>query len=477
MSFAFRVRGPYATAIAKIILDSGNCLVDLSNQLAQRFSLPSKKSEVPHATIKVSDNDPNTLVIVGLRKAVEEIISIFISRVPYISYEYSIYGPYTTIVARVKGFKDNQCIAEYKDIILSVQNYKKCIEGETVIIHLVKPATSLDKIAIAFPGISILKDTLVLLDDGIGKTFFSEHIRDQERKNILSILSSHITRKGYSIRWRSSAKSAPLEKIAKDLEEALSDVERIRSMTYSVGDIVSEGESIAFIRLSRQSKEYLDDVRNTVIPTSLGHHFMRTCSRYNNIVELLDKLSKYLERNTLYKLMRYAITDISIGKMFRIIHRKPDGGSLEIGPIKIIGTVDNELGRIVIGKRMIKGGGLYDGLDIVKERGDIAITLIPIDSWFIIHRYINVNGNEKGMYININTPPEICPEDRTISYIDLYIDFVLSNGTLKLIDREEFDEAVKRKILSNDFVNSIEKIIDYIKNNIDQLIILARDFS
>ncbi|MEM0489738.1 MAG: DUF402 domain-containing protein [Ignisphaera sp.] len=473
MTYTYRVRGPYSTAIAKIIIDSGHKLVDLSEQLAQRFSLPPRREEVPHATVKTSNDDPSTIVIVGLSKAVEELFNIIISTVPYIGSEINRYGPYTTVVAQVKGFKDNQCIATFNDMMLMVQNYRHCVEGEPVVVHIVKPAVSSNRTAIAFPGVSILKDTLVLLDDGMSKVFFSEHIRDPERRSTLLTLSNHILRMGYSIRWRSSAKSAELEKIVKDLEEALQTLQNLDVKKYSVGDVVIEGEAIAFIRLSRPSKEYLDTIRDRVVSTALGHHIARSC-RNNGFVDIIDRMSNYLDKESLYRAFRYAIADNTLGKIFKIIHRKFTGEKIELNGLEIINVVDTQLGKVVIGRRFIKTAGIYDGLDVPKERGDVAITLIPIDEWFIVHRYIGINGNEKGIYININTPPEICIENRTISYIDLHVDIVYRDGKLNIIDYNEFENTLRKGIVSKDFEEKVNEVIKYVENSMEVIIGVAK---
>lgn len=471
MIYFYRVRGPYSTAIAKLIIDAGHQLVDLSNQLAQRFSLPPRREEIPHATIKSSNDDPNTIIIVGLSKAVEELFTILISNIPYTAREINKHGPYTTVVAQSKGYKDNQCLAEYKDTNLIVQNYKRCVEGEPMVVHIVKPAISSNKIAIAFPGVSILKDTIVLINDGMGKIFFSEHIRDQERRSTLLSLSNHVLRMGYSIRWRSSAKSAILEKIARDLEEALTQMRNLDIKKYKIGDVIAEGEAIAFIRLSRPSKEYLDRVRDKVISTALGHHTIRVCMG-NGFVDVIDRMSRYLDldKEVMYKAMKYALVDNVIGKTFKIIHRKMTGEKIEFNDFEVLNAIDTSLGRVILGRRIIKSSGIYDGLEIVKERGDIVITVIPIDEWFIIHRYIGSDGSEKGFYININTPPELCLDNKTIEYVDLYIDVVYRNDELRIIDREELESAVKLGLTGNDLIEKIENVLNYIKNNLNMII-------
>ncbi|MEM4513624.1 MAG: DUF402 domain-containing protein [Ignisphaera sp.] len=475
MIYVYRVRGPYATALAKIVLDSGHGLSDLSDKLAQRFSLHPRKEEPPHATIKVSDDDPNILVIVGVQEAVVNLLNTFVNKIPFISYEYNKYGPYTSIVVKIKGIEDGYCVAEFNDHTVIIHGYPRCIEGSKSIVHIVKPAMKPNRTTIVYPGIAIIKDTVVLLDDGMGKVMFSEHIRDLERKSMLRSLSANIARQGFSIRWRSSARAATLEKIAKDLEEAINDIEKLKLGSYDVGDVIVEGESIAFVNLTRVSKEYLDNIRNSVTPTMLGHHFMRTCGKLTELADLVDKMSKYIDRDLFYKSLKYALADSMLGKHVTIIHRKATNEKIEIGSIEVVDVVDDKhLGKIIVGKRVIKSEGVYDGLGVPKERGDMAFTLIPIDTWFIIHRYVRTSGEEKGIYININTPPEICSENRIISYLDVYVDLVYVNNRLEVIDKDELDKAIESKILSRDFIDATEKTINYVKENIEYLSSLAR---
>jgi predicted aspartyl protease len=45
--YCYRVRGPYATALAKIILDAGFELVDVSKKIAERLGIERKSMQYP----------------------------------------------------------------------------------------------------------------------------------------------------------------------------------------------------------------------------------------------------------------------------------------------------------------------------------------------------------------------------------------------------------------------------------------------
>ncbi|MDK6028018.1 DUF402 domain-containing protein [Ignisphaera sp. 4213-co] len=469
--YRYRVRGPYATALAKIIIDAGFELVDLSKNLALRLKMEEKSGVAPHATIKEGDEDPSTLIIVGYPDAVEALLYEIIARIPFTTFIYEELGPYTTISVKIKGFdRMGRCIGETvngREVIL--QNIRECIEDAMAIAHIVKPSQKLrNGKAVALPGTAILKDTLVLLDDKGGRVYFSEHIRDFERKSLLNSLATQVTREGFSIRWRSSAKSAPLELIGKDLEIALNDAMKLRNISLKgPPSILYQGETIAFIKLTRASKEYLDIVRNSITPTTPNHHMLRTCRKSLDIcVDLLDYATKNVGKGELDRTIKEFILSRSIGREITIMHEKPDYSHIEIGPIKIVDVVNTEMGLTLVGGRIIQRSGVYDGLGVEKRAGDIALTLIPFDEWFIVHSYLDQNGNEKGIYININTPPEYCPLDNVIKYLDLIIDVGIIGNNMKIIDLEMLEKAEKSGLLCEDLVymanESVKKVVSFV---------------
>ncbi len=463
----YRVRGPYATALAKIVLDSGHELVDLSKKLAERISMPQRTEVLPQATIKESDEDPDALIIVGYKDAVEAMLIEIVSRIPFISYRFEELGPYTTIAARLKGFERGQCIAEVQGSKIIVQDVSTCNENEIAIVHVVKPALKQDDKAVALPGAAILKDTLVLLDDGGGRTYFSEHIRDYDRKAILTTISNQYTRQGFSIRWRSTARSAPPEKIIYEIDEAATEAKKLRSIKPVEPAILYQGEAIAYIKLSRSSKEYLDDVRRSIVPTTPYHHQLRTCGVCEDAIDLLDILSSYVDDRVVINAIENQLIRSIINRNVVLEHNKPGEKTIEIGPMTIVNSVKTELGTMIIGKRKVQKNGIYNGLNIEKRSGDIIYTFIPLNDWFIIHRYTNEKGEEKGLYININTPPEICYNKGIIKYIDLFVDVIIVENNIKVVDINELDKAYQKGLIDIDTMYMVEELTKNIVNSIE----------
>uniref|UniRef100_A0A7J3Z871 DUF402 domain-containing protein n=1 Tax=Ignisphaera aggregans TaxID=334771 RepID=A0A7J3Z871_9CREN len=469
--YCYRVRGPYATALAKIILDAGFELVDVSKKIAERLGIEEKVNAIPHATVKESDEDPNTLIVIGYREAVDALLSELNSRIPFTVTIYEELGPYTTVAVKVVGYdRLGRCVGKVsEDREVVIQNIRECVEGAVVVVHIVKPSQRFGNgRAITLPGIAVLKDTLVLLDDREGKVFFSEHIRDYERKSLLNSLASQVVRQGLSIRWRSTAKSAPLEIIAKDLEAAVEDVKKLRDISVTEPGVVLSGEAIAFLTLTRASKEYLDVVRDAVVPTTPHHHVFRTCRKHFDVcIDLLDYLASKIPRDLLGKEIKEFIVQSIVSKEVVLRHENPGRGFSEIGPMKILKALDTELGLALVGRRIIQRNGTYDGLGVEKKVGDIALSLIPVDDWFIAHLYFDQSGLEKGMYININTPPEICPASNTIRYLDLLVDIAIVKNNVRIVDLEQLEEARRKGLLEEDLVyiasETIKKVLAFVE--------------
>jgi len=69
-TYGFRVRGIYATAIAKILVDRGLKPSDISEKLSRR--LRAEVEGYVDVTVKNSDDNKTLLIIVGMPGAVEE---------------------------------------------------------------------------------------------------------------------------------------------------------------------------------------------------------------------------------------------------------------------------------------------------------------------------------------------------------------------------------------------------------------------
>ena len=204
--------------------------------------------------------------------------------------------------------------------------------------------------------------------------------------------------------------------------------------------IYSEGEKIAFVEFSFESKIVLDELRRKVVPTVKYHHMIKSTSP--SLSEFVDFAEKIAEKN--YEVAGKEILKMIIEKLkrklVRIDHVKLDGKIARLTPGKLISVDEtNERLQLTI-KREIKGEGIYDGLKIPRKPGDYDLMIVQTERWFIIHRYFSAKGELKGEYYNINTPPEIT--ENGIRYIDLYIDVIRRpNGEIEIIDEDQLKRA------------------------------------
>jgi len=433
--YKYRVRGIYATAIAKLLLDSGAALVDVSEKLSKRLGIPRNLDEPPHATVKVSERDPERIVIVGFQDAVKYAYTLITSRVPDTIGRLFEVGPYSTIKIVISERRPNgDCIAESP--IGSVQLVDSpCIVGEESYAHVVRVPQKPGEPYVVRMGAAAVEDSVTLIDDKRGRVEFSEHIKDLRRKAELMALALQYSRRGYSVKWRSYADDAPTDKILADLDNAASKLSNLK------GD-VAVGESLAFVVFTRSSLRYLDSLRRQVVPTTLHHHQMKLCGIDERIVDTLDFISSRVELSQLERALDdYLLQMLASQRSAVIVHSKPWEEYLEIGPLEILGVISTQHGAAVVGLREIRAQGVYDGLEVPKEVGDKAYTFVFLDKPYTIHVYTSSDGRLKGVYINVNTPPIVCSDK--IRYIDLLVDVVFRDEQLKVVDLDEFENFLK----------------------------------
>ncbi len=445
MPFRYRVRGIYATAVARLLLEAGHELVDLSRQLAERLGMDQRSDVPPDATIKVSDEDPDTIVVVGRSDAVGDAFELLASQVPFSSTLFVLYGPSSSLRARVVGEEGGRCVVETpagRGILLT----DRCESGTELWVNVARVPRRPGESYVFRRGLAVVMDTVTLVKGGGGRISFSEHIRGWERKAELMMLSQDVARKGISVRWRSAARSAPLEKLSEDLSRGL---QRLEEVERSGSDAVVN-ESIGFVTLCSLSKRFLDSVRRRVLPTAPRHHELK--ARWDSSsVDLLDALSAEIPEDMMDRAIeRMCLDSIASRGSAMLIHRRPDGEVFRLGPAEVLGYGSDEaLGRYLALKRVAKSDGVYDGLGVEKRAGDIMISIVPTGRWFLAHAYFDPSGELKGIYVNVNTPPEITPSG-DVAYMDLLVDVVAAGGEPRVVDEDQLAKAVDEGVAPPD---------------------------
>ncbi|MCS7136668.1 MAG: DUF402 domain-containing protein [Nitrososphaerota archaeon] len=189
------------------------------------------------------------------------------------------------------------------------------------------------------------------------------------------------------------------------------------------------------------AKFELDTLRSEVTYTVPWHHFCRAGSESLSLmVSLIEQLLEegLLQPEKVYATFKEYVSKLTprLGSVIRIVHSKLDGRNVVMGPAKVIWRRDG----VVKVRRLILGGGVYDGLNVPKSPGDYAITELRKECMYTVTRYYSFSGNLKGEYYNVCTPVEMY--DTYVRYVDLGIDVVRPFGKEpSIIDQDEPKEA------------------------------------
>ena len=218
--------------------------------------------------------------------------------------------------------------------------------------------------------------------------------------------------------------------VMEPLRNALFDVVSRRVTTPENKDTASY--DMEFPSLSKTS---LDQIRGEVVPTVNGHHRFRIiASEYVDLIEReVEKFPFRMGKMEEAMRKRLILDTLKNGRGLKIEHVKPEGNVILLrgGVIEFLSGDKKEM----FIRRALKGGR-YDGLDLIIEQGDYAITRVREGDWLVKHSYYSAEGVLKGIYWNINTPVEFYPEK--IRYVDLHVDVVLKRGGRpEIIDRDQ----------------------------------------
>ena len=457
-----RIRGIYTTALTKILLDKGFIIVQASQIIRQRFNIPENNA-APDLTIKTTD-DSNTLLVIGFPRQVDETLKILGEELRHTINWVSKLGLYSTVIGRVIDKRGNECTVSLPYGLTGVLGNCDSQPGSAIPVTVAKTAIKPRETVVLTKNIRVIGYYAALIK-GSNRITISEHIRDPEKKAELITLSSNIVREGYGVHWRSSAGRAEITVLLRELDELKKKINEIIEKTSraSEGEVVYEGEKIALITVTSPAKETLDKVRSKVVATIPRHHSYKALGgELSSIVDYAEKLveNKWINPEHAGEGVLYYIAEkLKNSRRIEIIHIKPDGTPVRLTPGKLESIIVKD-GHIILElKRIIRTPGVYDGLKIEKEPGDYDVMRIDTSSWTIIHRYHDRQGNLKGEYININTPPEIGVDK--IVYQDLALDIIKRpNGTIELVDVEEYKKLLDNSIISKYTHKKILEILE-----------------
>ncbi len=472
-----RIRGIYATALTKILLDKGFIIVQASQIIRQRFNIPENNA-APDLTIKTTD-DPNTLLVIGFPRQVDETIRILEEELRYTINWISKIGLYSTVIGKIIEKRGDECIVSLPYGLIGVLGKCNDEPGSIIPVTVAKTAIKPKETVILTRNVRVIGYYAALIK-GSNKITISEHIRDPEKKAELITLSSNIIREGFGVHWRSSAGRAEISILLSELDDLKKKMSEIVAKTSRAneGEIVYEGEKIALMTITSPAKEILDKIRSEVVATIPGHHSYKALGgELSNIVDYAEKLveNKWITSGHAGEgMLHYIAEKLKNSKRIDIIHIKPDGTHVRLTPGRAESIIVKNNRIIVEIRRIIRAPGIYDGLKIEKEPGDYDIMRIDTSSWTIIHRYYSRYGDLKGEYININTPPEIGVDK--IVYHDLALDIIKKpEGLIELVDVEEYKNLVTNGVITRYIHKKVMEILQKYGIRIEEIMKLQEE--
>lgn len=454
----FRARGICATAISRILVERGLVPADVSPKVSLRLGLGEESEGSVDLTVKSGNDNRGLIVMVGDPGAVDEAFTALSGLLRRSLYR----GPlplYAVFRTAASAQERGACLVETPLGVRGVLRDVTCFKGEDLVVTIT--GYSSEGAPLVDRGVWVVGRFMILGD----KPFFkiSEHIKDPDVVVELKGLSDMILRQGLGVRWRSSASSASIGEILEELEalkRILASVSERARGSPSL-ELAYVGEKIAMIQVSPDDMELLDSVRSGAAPTAPMHHLIKAYSNAPETADLLDSIvASGAPSSSILEGMRRLVREaLSEGSYVSLIHQRPFERPVELGRGRAVAPVELGRGSVAAGiLRQIRGRGLYDGLQIPRERGDVALTVISEGSWWAVHAYYSREGHLKGVYVNINTPPRLFFDGIVkAAYLDLEVDVSIAGGSASVVDREKFEEMCRRG--SKEICDTAEKTL------------------
>ena len=458
--FAFKIRGIYSTAITQLLIRNGHLIADPSNTEKKYFSYYITE-EIPDCTI-YDNKDKTGLIVRGEEEALNTFEKIIIKEFdPFVSKP--IINQYSIVKAEVIGKPENGLVKlKIGDITGYLRSEVEIPEGHPLMLSTRNPYYPFQTSKLILtPSLKIFGKYLDIITNPENMQYNAE----QER--ILNLLSLSVRDLPFKCKihlkhWKEINEHDLVQDFVKTKTKLVNIIKQFRKV--KPGTILYSGEARANYLFLDSEKEKFDNIRQEIRPTLVNHHQYRSLglgllvdlaeNMKTNLQISDDVLIKEIEELLKEKVQEYTKIEIQ--------HVRPTGVVITLGPFTIEEIRENKL----ILKRISSGDGIYDGLEVPKEKGDIMITEVPLGSEWIKHSYYSPNGELKGEYININTPVKIgFTEQRPfLRYIDLIIDVIKLPGKQPFfVDEEDLKKVAQTGIISQQNYETILKTANEVK--------------
>ncbi|ADC64569.1 protein of unknown function DUF402 [Ferroglobus placidus DSM 10642] len=454
-----RVRGIYSTAITKILLEEGLEVSHSSKKIRERFNLPENR-EPPTVTVKDTEQK-HGVVIVGEYehgKKVHEVLKKRVERAFSWTSKLPLHAIIKGKVVKAEKGKSVVDLGEYKGIL-----DEEVKEGSEILVDVSRPFLPHEDYAKLSTNYTIYGKFVALIKGAGKKVIFSKHIANRSLKSDLLRLSALADVRDWSVKWRSSAAIGEFSEMIKDLKETYEKAEEIveKGEEAEVGEIVYEGEFFSILCFGREAKKRLDDTRASVLPTIEGHHSLKSMNE-SEVVDLAEHILSHGigDRERISKAVEsYVASLMREQSLVSIEHVSLLSGEVKrLTPGKVVEANEDSFRM----RRVFRSRGIYDGLNVEKNPGDYDLMEFSTKLPLVLHKYFGREGEFKGVYVNLNTPPEI--SRNAIRYVDVEIDVVATNEKVEVIDRESLERCCELGIISEDMKASYVSIAESLKD-------------
>lgn len=460
-----RVRGIYATAISKILMEYDFKLIEASDIIRERLGIDLNTSPCD-VTVKDTE-DPDEVLVIGSPDDAKRVFNVLVGELKYVFKWESEIELNSVYLALVKEKRGEHCTLDLGELKATLHPCRENVGAKIVVGIRHSPIKPGDRLVLT-RNFRIAGRYMYLIH-GEQKISFSEHIRDENVKARLSaIATAKLMGSGLGVHFRSSAKYASKESLIGEIELLIEEYKRVLQLAQESSDPAKlrGGEFVGLIGLTSLAKQILDERRKLVAFTLYGHHSLKSMG-LSDIVDFAESILSTVDEKTGIEsgrgVLKYLARRLEDAGRVEILHIKPTGETIRLQPGRVVDVKVNENGLIVILERIIRSQGVYDGLNIEKKPGDIDYVVVDTSKPILQHNYFR-DGNWIGTYVNINTPPEVSPG--VIKYHDLILDVViLPNREPRTIDADEMEKLHARGIITSELYMYAKKAVQQVLLN------------
>jgi Ribonuclease G/E len=460
-----KIRGIYSTALTKMFLDNGFEIAQPSLTIKKRFEL-SDSLVLPD--VKIKDRyDLQGVRVLGTSDAVTAVQTTLHSTFEDAStrkWHISVDGIY--LGKAIESDEDTVYVDIGGGVVGRLPKHEFAIAEDKPLFVQVERKRIGAKQPILTTTLKIVGNYAILVENS--KVGVSLKIRDLNKRAELYALGKTLAPEEWGIIWREPSANQSKETLENEITNLAGKVGILTegSRRAEVPSLLIEGSEFMDVEFPSSSKRSLDKLRASVTPTLDRHHFYKSCG--GKVSATLEMAEELLEKGQDRSNVEDAFKEQVLcefpeeGSLVDVEHVKLSGFVFHLGQATIESLGDEQIKY----SRIMRSNGFYDGLDVMKEVGDKAISETKTGEWCITTKYFSNNGEWKGTYINLNTPIEVYP--KTIRYVDLEVDVCnLPDGTSKILDMEKLEKALEKGYISRKLFEKIkEKAKEITESNV-----------